>query len=171
MLHRCYLFRQRASMGTCYSILSARHIGDGKVFVLELLPSCIVNLFCLFVCLCVCVPFSVSVAVSVGRSVCLCLCLCRSHSCSQWHDSPERVPEEQLWAYLGDLAAALAHLKCHNIVHLDVKASNIFLTDDDRCVLGDFGIATAAGVTGNYDGDATIQAPEVFGDRFVILRG
>jgi serine/threonine protein kinase len=47
------------------------------------------------------------------------------------------------------------------LVHLDLKGSNVFLSDDNRCILGDFGIAyLEQDIPPASDGDSTIQAPE-----------
>ena len=76
-------------------------------------------------------------------------------------NAQEPIPERLLWAYLGDLASALAHMANFGLVHLDLKGSNVFLSDDNQCVLGDFGIAHyERDGPSSADGDSTIQAPE-----------
>lgn len=78
----------------------------------------------------------------------------------------ERV-EEAARALLGGLRAAHAA----GVIHRDVKPANIMLTDDDRTVLTDFGIAnvdggTALTQTGVYIGSPEYMAPERFeGER------
>ncbi|WP_304453532.1 serine/threonine-protein kinase [Nocardiopsis sp. YSL2] len=78
----------------------------------------------------------------------------------------ERV-EEAARSLLGGLKAAHAA----GVTHRDVKPANIMLTDDDRTVLTDFGIAnvdgsTALTQTGVYIGSPEYMAPERFeGER------
>lgn len=38
------------------------------------------------------------------------------------------------------LFQALKHLHDHNLVHMDIKPDNIFISFDDICKLGDFGL-------------------------------
>lgn len=49
-------------------------------------------------------------------------------------------PENIVWNYLADLLMALEHLHKHELVHLDIKPENIFITKGDVCKLGDFGL-------------------------------
>lgn len=50
-------------------------------------------------------------------------------------------PEQQLWIYLTDLALGLKHVHDFNIVHLDLKPSNILVTENGSLKIGDFGMA------------------------------
>ena len=38
------------------------------------------------------------------------------------------------------LFQAVKHLHDHNLVHMDIKSENIFLSFNDVCKLGDFGL-------------------------------
>jgi hypothetical protein len=70
-----------------------------------------------------------------------------------------------------ELLGALAHIHAAGIVHRDVKAQNVLITQDGNTKLIDFGIAlpadaTALTRTGNLLGTARYVAPEVMrGDR------
>lgn len=52
------------------------------------------------------------------------------------HDIPEKVVRN----YLVDLLKAVRHLHNHQLIHLDIKPENIFISDDGLCKLGDFGL-------------------------------
>lgn len=63
---------------------------------------------------------------------------------------------------------ALAHVHKEKLLHRDIKAENVFLTDDGLTVkLGDFGIAksilttSGAATTGSGIGTVTHFAPEI----------
>ncbi len=77
----------------------------------------------------------------------------------------KRLPWRQVVDYAIDVCRALEHAHSHHVVHRDLKPANLFLADDGRVCLGDFGIArdmdatalTAAGFTvGTY----AYMAPE-----------
>lgn len=69
------------------------------------------------------------------------------------------------------IASVLQHAHNHNIIHRDLKSSNLFITDRGKIKLGDFGIArdtrakdlTASGITvGTY---AYMSPEQITGDR------
>ncbi|KAK0409177.1 hypothetical protein QR680_004386 [Steinernema hermaphroditum] len=56
-------------------------------------------------------------------------------------DSPTyTVPEEVLWRYFHDLLQAVNYLHSRDLIHVDIKPANIFVTRSGVCQLGDFGL-------------------------------
>jgi serine/threonine-protein kinase len=54
------------------------------------------------------------------------------------------VPFDRAWPLIRDIGAALSHAHDHNLIHSDIKPSNVFVTKAGRGKLLDFGIARAA---------------------------
>jgi serine/threonine protein kinase len=52
-----------------------------------------------------------------------------------------KLSEEQVLAWARQLMEALAHCHEHGVIHRDVKPQNIIITDDNRAILVDFGLA------------------------------
>ena len=82
--------------------------------------------------------------------------LIRTHG----HLSPEDTIE-----YIAPIASALEYAHAHGLVHRDVKSSNIFIAENRRPVLTDFGIAHAAAGThltmaGTILGTPDFMSPE-----------
>lgn len=50
------------------------------------------------------------------------------------------IPESVIWEYLVDLLMAVKHLHDHDLIHLDIKPENIFISRDGISKLGDFGL-------------------------------
>eukprot|EP00760_Papus_ankaliazontas_P017041 PhM_4_TR17010/c0_g1_i2/m.96774/K11229/BCK1; mitogen-activated protein kinase kinase kinase len=69
---------------------------------------------------------------------------------------------------LRDILNGLAYLHANNIVHRDLKAANVLLTEHGTCKLADFGTAVALSngnvITGTTHGTLCFMAPEVLND-------
>ena len=75
------------------------------------------------------------------------------------------LPEDDVRAIAGQLAAGLAHAHAHGIVHRDLKPSNVLFDNEGRAKLADFGIAHARGEAtlteaGTILGTAAYLSPE-----------
>lgn len=55
-------------------------------------------------------------------------------------DNNHDLAESTIWAILVDLLKAIDHLHTNNLIHLDIKPENIFISRDGVCKLGDFGL-------------------------------
>ena len=75
------------------------------------------------------------------------------------------IPEEQVIALGKDLSRALICCEENHILHRDIKPQNIFVSEDGKYKLGDFGIAKAKEKTGTDTaraGTSDYMAPEVY---------
>ncbi|KPV77853.1 uncharacterized protein RHOBADRAFT_2075, partial [Rhodotorula graminis WP1] len=54
----------------------------------------------------------------------------------------EQLDEARVWKILAELTAGVAHMHSRNILHLDLKPANVFITDKGHLKIGDFGLAT-----------------------------
>nr|VWO98310.1 Map kinase [Ganoderma boninense] len=53
-----------------------------------------------------------------------------------------RLDEARVWKIMAELAAGLRFIHDVNVIHLDLKPANIFLTGEGRLKIGDFGMAS-----------------------------
>jgi serine/threonine protein kinase len=75
------------------------------------------------------------------------------------------LPEQVVVGFGAELADTLAYVHSHGITHRDVKPANVLLGEDDRPMLGDFGIARLVDTTrvtaaGYLVGTAAYMSPE-----------
>jgi hypothetical protein len=62
------------------------------------------------------------------------------------------MPPMRAWPLIHDVGSALAYAHDHNVIHSDLKPSNIFITTSGKAKLLDFGIARAVrGKTDRFD--------------------
>ncbi|XP_007424063.1 membrane-associated tyrosine- and threonine-specific cdc2-inhibitory kinase [Python bivittatus] len=74
------------------------------------------------------------------------------------------LSEWQVQAFLWDLLQGLRHLHDHNLLHMDVKPANIFLSSTNVCKLGDFGLMLeldSGDLNDAQEGDPRYMAPEL----------
>lgn len=62
-------------------------------------------------------------------------------SLNDYIDVCGQIPEEECLRYIRNVGKALEHMHKHNMVHLDVKPSNIMITKNGEAVLIDFGLS------------------------------
>jgi len=90
-------------------------------------------------------------------------------SLSNYSEVNHDIPETLIWNYLVDLLLAVKHLHDHNLVHLDIKPDNIFISHDGICKLGDFGLVldlTKEEFSDAQEGDPKYLAPELMDGKF-----
>ncbi len=70
-------------------------------------------------------------------------------------EHPNGMPKKDVLPLVRGLCLGLAYAHNKNIVHSDFKPANVFLTNDNRVKILDFGIARAAPMPGTDDSDVT----------------
>ena len=72
------------------------------------------------------------------------------------------VPDSAIWGIIVDVCAGLSHIHTHNLVHLDIKPQNIFITNNGTLKIGDFGMVREVGSSEDgHEGDNRYMAPEL----------
>ncbi|KAF9482948.1 hypothetical protein BDN70DRAFT_828321 [Pholiota conissans] len=56
----------------------------------------------------------------------------------------EGLNEDEAWRLFHQIVDALKHMAAHNILHRDIKLTNIFIDAKGDCKVGDFGLATSS---------------------------
>lgn len=91
-------------------------------------------------------------------------------SLTNFADKNHDIQEMVIWSYLIDLLMAVKHLHDHNLIHMDIKPDNIFITQSDICKLGDFGlvldISKNVDLSEAQEGDPKYLAPELLDGKF-----
>ncbi|GAA5897868.1 uncharacterized protein JCM6883_000846 [Sporobolomyces salmoneus] len=54
----------------------------------------------------------------------------------------EQLDEARVWKILTELTAGISHMHSRNVLHLDIKPANVFITERGHLKIGDFGLAT-----------------------------
>ena len=77
--------------------------------------------------------------------------------------SHRRIDEWRVWKILLEIMLGLKWIHSNNILHLDLKPANIFITFDGLLKIGDFGVGTKLPVPTFFDreGDREYIAPEI----------
>lgn len=86
------------------------------------------------------------------------------YSLLQYCEKYGPLPEWQVRAFLWDLLQGLRHLHNRNLLHMDVKPANIFLSSSNVCKLGDFGLMLeldSGDLNDAQEGDPRYMAPEL----------
>lgn len=90
-------------------------------------------------------------------------------SLSKYAEMHHSIPEKIIWDFLVDLLQAIKHLHDHNLIHMDIKPENIFISHDKICKLGDFGLVIDLNkndLKEAQEGDPKYLAPEVLKGKF-----
>ena len=80
----------------------------------------------------------------------------------EYNQKKQLMPHAEVLRIIRDIAEALDYAHEQDVIHRDVKPSNIMVAEDGRAVLTDFGLATIAqeGTIGNTFGSVHYIAPE-----------
>uniref|UniRef100_A0A8C4ZPV2 non-specific serine/threonine protein kinase n=1 Tax=Gadus morhua TaxID=8049 RepID=A0A8C4ZPV2_GADMO len=86
-------------------------------------------------------------------------CYLREHTAWVIHKKP--LQEVEIAAITHGALQGLVYLHSHNMIHRDVKAGNILLTEPGQVKLGDFGSASICAPANSFVGTPYWMAPEV----------
>ncbi|XP_060589095.1 membrane-associated tyrosine- and threonine-specific cdc2-inhibitory kinase-like [Ruditapes philippinarum] len=95
--------------------------------------------------------------------------LCKT-SLSNYAEAHHDISEPVIWNFLVDLLQAVKHLHAHNLIHMDIKPDNIFISYDGICKLGDFGLVIDLSKGNDFseaqEGDPKYLAPELMDGKY-----
>ncbi|KAI0344770.1 hypothetical protein BDW22DRAFT_1427444 [Trametopsis cervina] len=102
-----------------------------------------------------------------------------SHLLWEYGRAFPRLDEARVWKIFAELSAGMRFIHDADVIHLDLKPANIFITSEGRFKIGDFGMAsiwprpsltdaTNAGGKASFEreGDKLYLAPEVLQGRY-----
>jgi membrane-associated tyrosine/threonine-specific cdc2-inhibitory kinase len=91
--------------------------------------------------------------------------LCDKGSLKDYLEASAPIPEETVWGYLLDMILGIQHIHSHNLLHLDMKPANLFLSANGSLKIGDFGLVHQLEDT-SYDieGDSRYMALELLNE-------
>ncbi|KAI9320201.1 kinase-like domain-containing protein [Dichotomocladium elegans] len=96
--------------------------------------------------------------------------LCQSGSLRQYIDEHNQmIPEDSLWAIVYEIALGLKAIHDADIIHLDLKPSNILIDEQGFIKIGDFGKSVRVPVDRTWvkgEGDRRYMAPDLLRDLF-----
>ncbi|KAF2076168.1 hypothetical protein CYY_002521 [Polysphondylium violaceum] len=67
--------------------------------------------------------------------------LCEKGSLKDFLDTNQNISEELIWSFLLDTCLGIKHIHSHNMLHLDIKPENLFISTSGILKIGDFGMA------------------------------
>jgi len=67
--------------------------------------------------------------------------LCEKGSLKDFLDTNQNISEELIWNFLLDTCLGIKHIHSHNMLHLDIKPENLFISTSGNLKIGDFGMA------------------------------
>lgn len=80
-------------------------------------------------------------------------------------DRNKYFTEHEIWKMFLDLSCGINYIHSHNIIHRDLKTANIFVDNNNRAIIGDFGISK---ILGKIDNTSTkIGTPLYFSPELI----
>lgn len=79
------------------------------------------------------------------------------------NESRSKLDEWRIWKILVEIMLGVHWIHSRNVLHLDLKPANIFITFDGNLKIGDFGVGTKMPIMEDFDreGDREYIAPEI----------
>lgn len=79
------------------------------------------------------------------------------------------LSEDIIWRYLLDMVLGIKHIHLHNLLHLDIKPANLFLTEAGHLKIGDFGLVHQLGDAYDMEGDSRYMALELLSEDTTVV--